>query len=114
MEELKILLIEKWPEIIEAVLLGISYFLVFLYRSKVNGSQLSMKSLFKDTKTELTDLTIESQNKLLEIYKNAKIESDNAVFKYTEAVAKCEACEQRVARLENALIELLKEDESDE
>lgn len=54
MEELKQIIITHWPTIVQYALMFVAYFLVFLYKSKVNNTKTNLTTLFKDTVAHLS------------------------------------------------------------
>lgn len=61
MEELKQIMIQYWPTIVEYAMLGVSYFLVFLYRSIVVNTKDSLTTLFKDNAAQMKAKLAESK-----------------------------------------------------
>lgn len=97
MEELKQTIILYWPTILEYAVMIFAYVLVFLYRSKVNGSHNSVKALFK----EQTKENIKSNECLQTNVHSELIASKKA---YQEAIDKIAGLEQKAERLEKALL----------
>lgn len=96
-------ILENWPKILECVLYAFFYFLVILYRAKVNGTTETLKVLFKEKTKEITDgdatLRADMQRDL-----------DEAKAKYNEAVNEIEDLKCRLIRAEKAIVELLADD----
>ena len=109
MEELKAAILTHGGEILEYAMMALAYFLIFLYRSKINDKSDSLGLLFKEKMGEVLkkDEELESivstnstfmQNQLIEAQK-----------KYADAVNLITSFERRLTRTENALIEIIEE-----
>lgn len=96
MEELKLLVTTNWSTIVEYALMFVSYFLVFLYRNKVNGTKMNIDLAFK----QFTKKFIEN-----EANSNAQLEESKAL--YAAAVNTISKLEQKVKRLEETVACLL-------
>ena len=102
MEQFKEIISLYWPQILECAMFALCYFLVFLFRNKVNGSTKSMRALFKENvdtiineKTTMqTELTVRKQE-------------------YDRAIAKVETLEQQIKSLTKILTELTEEVDTD-
>lgn len=109
MEELKAAILTHGGEILEYAMMALAYFLIFLYRSKINNKSDNLGLLFKEKMGEVLkkDEELESivstnstfmQNQLVEAQK-----------KYIDAVNLIESLEQRITRTEKALVEIIEE-----
>lgn len=103
MEELKQTIILYWPKILEYACMILAYVLVFLYRSKVKGSHNSVTALFR----EQTQENIKSNEQL---QKDVHLELAASKKAYQEAIDKIAGLEQKVERLEKALLAITTEE----
>lgn len=106
MEELKEAIILYWPTIVQYALMIFAYFLVFLYRSKVNGTSLNFTTLFKEKTQEF----IASNSELQKSVNTELVESKAA---YQAAIDKIKSLEEKTLHLEKALLILTEEVKSD-
>ena len=90
MEEVKQIIVEHWPEIVSYFFTFVSYFLLFLYRSKVNGTRNNVVTLFKEGNKEMITMKAE----------------------YEKAKRNYEKASKRLKNVEDAL-EVLLEDETE-
>lgn len=97
-------ILENWPKILEYALTALFYFLVIFFRSKINSTVETLKVLFKEKTKEIVDgdasLRVDVHQAL-----------DEAKAKYNAAVSEIEDLKNRLTRAENALMELLADDE---
>ena len=123
MDEFKQYVIENWPTIIEYALMGIGYFLVFLYRSKVSGTKRDLTVLFKEKAQEIGTLfqektkeVVDTDFKLREDVNTARkimdTELAEAKAQYEAAVAKISGLESKLFQVEGALMAII--DEADD
>ena len=99
MEQFKETIRLYWPQIVEYALLLLAYFLVFLFRGKVNSSHNDVKTLFKENVNDVIQEKIVMQKEL----KSTKQE-------YEAAIKKIESLERAVLSLTKALHELTDND----
>lgn len=103
MEEIKMLLIEKWPEILNYVLTAVAYFFFLLYRSKFNKTKDNVLTAFKDKVGEV-----------IKTDENAKSELKAAIDEYNKSRKEFEALIIRIKKTEAALINVIEEELLDE
>ena len=96
MEELRQTIVEKWPTILECALMVVSYFLIFLYRSKIKSTKLNITTLFK----ERTAYVDETDRALREALSNT--------------MKRCDELEKRILRNEKALSIIINEEEAND
>lgn len=89
MEEIIKLIIENRQTIIQYVFTFLAYFLVFLFRSKVNNTKENLRVSFKETDKKLR--------------KDVQRELDESKTKYAEAIEKISSLQNDVVRLERTL-----------
>jgi hypothetical protein len=92
MEQFLSVLTNNVSEIVQYALMGVVYFLVVLFKSKVDVAKRDMTLAFNDKCT------------------NAMQSANNAEQIYKKTVEENRALKARVERLEKAMIELLRED----
>lgn len=96
MEELKLLVTTNWSTIVEYALMFISYFLFFLYKSKVTGTKNNIDIAFKQFTEKFTANETNSNVRLQE-----------SIAQYTAAINTISKLEQKVKRLEETITCLL-------
>ena len=99
-EQARDYIINNWPIFVEYAILGFAYFLVFLFRAKVKGTKQDLTVMFKEKANEVT-LT----DKLLR--KDVNDELTDAKKSYQDAVDEIDDLKHRLIRAENAIRELL-------
>lgn len=103
MEQMKTFLVEHWPTIFEYALMFVAYFLVFLYRSKVNNTKQNLSTLFKERVSY-----IDETDKVLRADMREKLTC--AESKYIEAVNKIDSLERTLTKTCEALDIMLNEE----
>ena len=109
MEELKRVILTHGSEILEYALMLLAYFLILLYRSKINHKSDNLGLLFKERtgdilkKSEELESIVSTNSAFMQ---NQLVEAQK---KYTDAVNLIENLEQRLKRAEDALIEIIDE-----
>ena len=109
MEELKVAILTHGGEILEYAMMALAYFLIFLYRSKINNKSDNLGLLFKEKMSEVLKGNEELQTIVTNdcaFMQNQLIEAQK---KYTDAVNLIESLEQRINRTERALVEIIEE-----
>lgn len=109
MEELKLAIITHSSEILEYALMLLAYFLIFLYRSKINNKSDNLGILFK----EKIGKVLEKDEELEHIVSTNSAFMQNQLIeaqkKYTDAVNLIQTLDQRLKRVENALVEIIED-----
>ena len=103
MEEFIALISVYWPTLVDYATTFVAYFLVFLFRNKVTGTERNLNLAFKEFKTKF------SENESLSAERLAMSES-----RYNDAVNKIEKLETRLQTLTDTLLILLGDEEFDE
>lgn len=114
MEDLKTYIVTNWPTIIENAAMVVAYFLVFLYRSKVNMTKRDLSVLFKEKATEVAKT---DANLRIELAKTSNLmhrELVEAKAQYQKAVGEIRDLRERLARVEGAVEELITEEVVDD
>ena len=114
MEDLKTYIVTNWPTIIENAAIVVTYFLVFLYRSKVNMTKRDLSVLFKEKATEVAKT---DANLRIELAKTCNLmhgELVEAKAQYQKAVGEIRDLQERLARVEGAVEELITEEVVDD
>lgn len=114
MEQVKQVLIQYWPQIVDYALTFIAYFLVFLFRSKMSGTRRSLTIAFKQH-AETVEVTDKRLNEQMQA-QSAEVASEltEAKAKYAEAVNKIADLERRLLIAEKALNSFVEEDSDDD
>lgn len=103
MEELKTLVVENWPMLAEYAAMFIAYFLVFLFRNKVAGTEQNLNLAFKEFRAKFVENEV-----------NSKAELAASKAQYAAAVEKIEKLEARVKTLNDTIFILLDDSEYSE
>lgn len=100
MEEVKQIITEYWPEIVSYFATFVGYFLIFLFRSKISGTQKNLIALYRETTDASTKENAIRQKEM----RAARKEFLDAKREYEEAV-------KRLKNVEDALNVLLEDTE---
>ena len=100
MEELTRLIVMHWPKIIQYGCMIVAYFLVFLFRGKINATRNNLTTSFKESISYMNDA-----NK--ELKRGVTKELEESKNKYAAAVNKISGLENTVRKLEATLEALL-------
>lgn len=100
MEEVKQIITEHWPEIVSYFATFVGYFLIFLFRSKINGTQKNLIALYKET----ADAAAKENGVRQKEMRAARKEFLDAKREYEEAI-------KRLKNVEDALNVLLEDTE---
>jgi peptidoglycan hydrolase CwlO-like protein len=102
MEELKQLLIEKWPDILSFLGLLLSYFLIYVYNNRVTIAKNAMNAIFKENTDNVTKETKEARKKIEKELASAK-------KAYEDAVSQIDDIKKQSEKTQRALRALLEE-----
>lgn len=110
MEEIKVLLIEKWPEILSYVLNLVAYFLFLLYRSKFAKTKDSMLMSFTEKVGDVNKSEEAMRQEMLA--ERAATQNDllAAIKEYEESKKEFDALTARLKRTESALLSVIEEE----
>lgn len=109
MQEFKSLIIQEWPKIVEYALMIFAYFLLFLFRSKVNCAKRDLGVIFKEKTAEVTAKECESQAYFESMKKEMQKEFEESKARYNAAINEIADLKDRLNRAENALVEMIME-----
>lgn len=109
MEEVKQYITQNWSTIVRSAISLVFYFLVFLYRAKVNGTKRDLSVLFKEKARTITHTDIELRKDFAVVQTEIKNELDEAKKKYDNAVTELVQYRDRLGRLEKAFVEIIAE-----
>lgn len=110
MEELRALLVEKWPDILSYLVMAIGYFLIFLFKRSTSKSVVTMKTTVKGN-TSYVDTTVTDLRRDVAFDRNVmQAQLDEAKKLYAIAVSRCEELETRLANAEKALTIFINEE----
>lgn len=102
MEELMMYVTQDWETLLEYAAMFVAYFLVFLFRRKVTGTEQNLNLAFKEFRA-----------KFVENETNSKAELAASKAQYAAAVDKIEVLEKQVVRLNETILILLEGPVSD-
>ena len=108
MEELKQLLIEKWPDILSFLGLLLSYFLIYVYNNRVTIAKNAMNAIFKENTDNVTKETKEARKKIEKELASAKKAYEDAVSQINDIKKQSE----KTQRALQALLEEMEENNS--
>lgn len=111
MEELKLIIIEKWPEILSYVLNLIAYFLFLLYRAKFTKTKNSMSLLFKDKVKQVSAIDTNMRTDMERERAAMRAEFSATQEEYKKSKKEYEEYLVKLHKMGRALAELLKEKE---
>jgi exonuclease VII small subunit len=108
MEELLQTVQTNWPVIVEYALMFVAYFLVFLYKSKINNTNRDLRTVFKDNVKLLKD----AESKLRD---DVMIQLEQSIKAYNSAISLIADLERRILVQEKTMNALLggEDDETD-
>lgn len=111
MEEIVLYITQNWSYIVETAIWAVAYFLVFLYRAKVNGTKKTLTVLFKEKAAEVTSTDINLRQDVKKIENKMEQELEDAKAAYEDAVDQIADLKSRLAKAEKALLELITDTE---
>lgn len=103
MAEFKSYIIANWSIVANYAMMLVGYFLVFLFKNKVNGTAQNLNLAFTQLKDKFSENTEEAKKHL-----------DVSIKKYQEAVATISDLTRKVQRLEETLLILLGDSDIEE
>lgn len=109
MEAFEQYLTTNLPDVIKYFLMAVAYFLLFLYRAKVNGTKRDLNVMFK----EKTAAVVSSEQAVREEFTSTKAEMARelaeAKAQYKAAVDEIADLKRELRQTKNAVNELVKE-----
>lgn len=111
MEELKAIIIEKWPAILSYVLNLVAYFLFLLYKSKFSKTKDNMTLLFNDRVDKVNTLDTNLRNDVETERASMRKELAASIEEYKKSIAEYEACKKEISKMRNAVIEIIADQE---
>lgn len=114
MEELKTIIIERWPEIVSYALNFIAYFLFLVYRTRFIKTRNNMRVLFDDKVTQVN--TIDKNLRTDIETERVAMREDllNAIEEHKRSKAEYDKCIAELNRMGKALAEIIAEQEVDD
>lgn len=108
MEEFLQTIQTNWPVIVEYALMFVAYFLVFLYKNKINNTNRDLRTVFKDNVKLLKD----AESKLRD---DVNIQLGQSIKAYNSAISSIADLERRILVQEKTMNALLggEDDETD-
>ena len=111
MEEFKAFIITNWSTIAEYAMMAVSYFLVFLYRSKIKDTKQNLTIMFKEKAQEVSTTDRKLREDAVLLRKIMTEELEEAKKLYNAAVDEIKTLKYKLAHAECALLEMIKERE---
>lgn len=101
--------VENWESILEKALIFVSYFLVFLYRAKVNGTKDNLGTLFKENTTQLLEMDAKLREDMQAEHDIWSKALEDSVAKYESAVSIIKKLQDELMLTKNALAVFLED-----
>jgi hypothetical protein len=107
MEELKSLLIEKWPDIISFLSVIVSYFLIYIYKNRMTIAKNTMTMIFKENTNNV-------EKEMKETSRKVERELVAAKKSYEDAVSQIKELKAQLERTQRAVLILLETEEEND